>query len=71
MGRSTDVLVVGGGIVGAAIAYHLARRGVSVTLLEADRLASGATGRNLGFIWLHTRRVAVVVAGQHVYDDLP
>ncbi|MFL5689247.1 MAG: NAD(P)/FAD-dependent oxidoreductase [Chloroflexota bacterium] len=56
MTSSPDVLVIGGGIVGAATAYHLARRGVSVTLLEAERLASGATGRNLGFIWLHTRR---------------
>jgi glycine/D-amino acid oxidase-like deaminating enzyme len=54
---SPDVLVIGGGIVGAASAYHLARRGASVTLLEQDRLASGATGRNLGFIWVHTRRV--------------
>src|SRR3954465_13863224 len=53
---SPDVLVIGGGIAGAATAYHLARQGASVTLLEADRLASGATGRNLGFIWLHTRR---------------
>jgi glycine/D-amino acid oxidase-like deaminating enzyme len=52
-----DVLVIGGGIVGAASAYHLARRGASVVLLEAERLAFGATGRNLGYIWLHTRRV--------------
>ncbi len=52
-----DVLVIGGGIVGAASAYHLARRGLSVTLLEANELAYGATGRNLGYIWLHTRRV--------------
>ena len=56
MSTSTDVLVIGGGIVGAATAYHLSRRGASVILLESDRLASGATGRNLGFIWLHTRR---------------
>ncbi|HEY8636252.1 MAG TPA: FAD-binding oxidoreductase [Candidatus Limnocylindrales bacterium] len=56
MASSTDVLVIGGGIVGAATAYQLAKRGASVTLLEADRLASGATGRNLGFIWLHTRK---------------
>jgi glycine/D-amino acid oxidase-like deaminating enzyme len=55
--RTSDVLVIGGGIVGAATAYHLARRGASVTLVESERLAFGATGRNLGYIWLHTRRV--------------
>jgi len=53
---SPDVLVIGGGIVGAASAYHLARRGASVTLVEAEQLAYGATGRNLGYIWIHTRR---------------
>jgi len=53
---STDVLVIGGGIVGAASAYHLAKSGVRVTLLEAETLAYGATGRNLGFIWVHTRK---------------
>jgi glycine/D-amino acid oxidase-like deaminating enzyme len=53
---SPDVLVIGGGIVGTATAYHLARRGASVTLLEAKELAYGATGRNLGYIWVHTRR---------------
>ncbi len=51
-----DVLVIGGGIVGTATAYQLARRGASVTLLEASSLAFGATGRNLGYIWVHTRR---------------
>jgi glycine/D-amino acid oxidase-like deaminating enzyme len=53
---SPDVLIIGGGIVGSASAYHLARRGASVTLLEANELAYGATGRNLGYIWIHTRR---------------
>ena len=56
MTSSPDVLVIGGGIVGAATAYQLAQRGASVVLLEAERLAFGATGRNLGYIWLHTRR---------------
>jgi glycine/D-amino acid oxidase-like deaminating enzyme len=53
----SEVLVIGGGIVGAASAYYLARAGVEVTLLEAESLAWGATGRNLGFIWVHTRKV--------------
>lgn len=40
-----DVVVVGGGIIGASAAYHLAHAGFSVKLLEADDYASGATGR--------------------------
>jgi len=72
---SPDVLVIGGGIVGAASAYHLARRGADVLLLEADQLASGATGRNLGFIWVHTRRVGpeldLVMATRTGLEDLP
>jgi glycine/D-amino acid oxidase-like deaminating enzyme len=59
---TTDVLVIGGGIVGASSAYHLARRGASVILLEAEQLAFGATGRNLGYIWLHTRRAGPELA---------
>jgi glycine/D-amino acid oxidase-like deaminating enzyme len=54
---SADVVVIGGGIVGAATAYELARRGVAVTLVEAESLAFGATGRNLGYVWVHTRRI--------------
>lgn len=56
MTNSPDVLVIGGGIVGSASAFHLARRGASVVLLEANELAYGATGRNLGYVWVHTRR---------------
>ncbi|MFL5866033.1 MAG: NAD(P)/FAD-dependent oxidoreductase [Thermoleophilaceae bacterium] len=45
--------VVGGGVVGAATTLALARRGVAVTLLEAeDRLGLGASGTNSGI--LHT-----------------
>jgi len=45
-----DVVVVGGGIIGTSCAYELARRGASVTLLEKDEIAAGASGRNLGYL---------------------
>ncbi len=46
-----DVVVVGGGVIGAACAHALASRGVSVTLVERDELAAGASGRNQG-LWV-------------------
>lgn len=55
-GALAAVVIVGGGIVGAASAYYLAKRGFRVTLLEARDLAYGASGRNLGYVWLHNRR---------------
>lgn len=46
-----DVVIVGGGIIGAACASELARRGMSVTLIERDELAAHASGRNQG-LWV-------------------
>jgi glycine/D-amino acid oxidase-like deaminating enzyme len=44
MSSSPDVVVVGAGVVGAACAYHLARAGVRVRLLERSYVASGSSG---------------------------
>lgn len=43
-----DVLVVGGGFAGLSAALEMAQQGLSVVLLEADRIGSGASGRNGG-----------------------
>jgi len=44
-------VVVGGGVVGTSIAWHLARQGIGeVTLLERDRLGSGTTWHSAGNI---------------------
>jgi glycine/D-amino acid oxidase-like deaminating enzyme len=47
---SAEVAVLGGGLTGTAAAYFLASRGCRVALLERDVLASGASGRNAGFL---------------------
>lgn len=48
-----EVVIVGGGIVGASIAYHLAKRGVrDVVVLERDQIGSGSTTRNAGGVRL-------------------
>ena len=45
-----DVCVIGGGLAGITTAREVARRGWSVVLLEAGRLAGSASGRNTGFV---------------------
>jgi glycine/D-amino acid oxidase-like deaminating enzyme len=53
MRRTADVVIVGGGIVGASIAYHLTRKGArDVIVVERDRLGAGSTGKNAGGIRL-------------------
>jgi len=50
---SADVVIVGGGVIGASIAYHLGLRGAGrVIVLERDRLGTGSTGKNAGGIRL-------------------
>jgi glycine/D-amino acid oxidase-like deaminating enzyme len=48
--RSAEVAIVGGGVGGLATAWHLADRGIRSTIVEARAVASGASGRNGGFL---------------------
>jgi glycine/D-amino acid oxidase-like deaminating enzyme len=48
----TDVLVIGGGIAGAALAYELARDGVDVVLVDRGELNREASGTNAGSMHL-------------------
>jgi sarcosine oxidase subunit beta len=50
---SADVVIVGGGVIGASIAYHLSLRDAGpIIVLERDRLGTGSTGKNAGGIRL-------------------
>src|SRR5579871_5613956 len=48
--RTADVVIIGGGIMGASVAYHLARRGCAnvVVLERAEMFGLGSTGLNAG-----------------------
>ncbi|MER6069540.1 FAD-binding oxidoreductase [Streptomyces sp. NPDC001817] len=46
--NSSDVIVVGAGMVGAACAYHAARAGLSVTVIDRGSVAGGTTGAGEG-----------------------
>ena len=51
-----DVLIVGGGVIGCAVAYELAKEGLRVTLLERAGLCAGASGANAALIWPQAMR---------------
>ncbi|TJV02115.1 MAG: FAD-binding oxidoreductase, partial [Mesorhizobium sp.] len=48
--KSADVVIIGGGVIGVATALFLARRNISVTLLEKGRIAAEQSSRNWGWI---------------------
>lgn len=74
-----SIIVVGAGIVGASLAYHLASKGASVLVVEAEDIACGASGRSFG--WINTSYVgndpiaalrgAAIQAYRHLQAQVP
>jgi sarcosine oxidase subunit beta len=70
----SDVLVVGGGLHGSSSAFHMARRGARVTVLEADYVGRHSSGVNAGGVRTlgrHDAEIALSLASRDVWFDLP
>src|SRR6266498_2206102 len=53
MNQTYDAIVIGAGVMGASIAFHLAERGLKIAILERRVAASGATGHSSGLVRMH------------------
>jgi sarcosine oxidase subunit beta len=73
IGRA-DVVVVGGGAIGSAVAYYLARDGAKVVLVERNAIGSGASSANPGAVNLITKKpgpaLRLAQASQRLYASL-
>ena len=71
--RESDVLVIGGGLHGSSSAFHLARRGVAVTVLEADYVGRHASGVNAGGVRTLGRpveEIPLALMSREIWHDL-
>lgn len=64
-----EILVVGGGVTGVAIAYDLALRGAKVTLVERGSLGAGTSGRTHGLLHSGCRYIADISVARECYTE--
>lgn len=53
MSTTADAVIIGGGVTGTSLAYHLAKAGVRVVLLEKKHLCAGGTGKSTAVVRMH------------------
>ena len=72
MSASADVAIVGGGIIGCALAAFLAEDGARVRLYEREEVAAGASGRNSGLLQhpMDEALTDVFAASEALYAEL-
>lgn len=53
MNQTYDAIIIGAGVMGSSLAFHLAERGLKPAILERKVTASGATGHSSGLVRMH------------------
>lgn len=73
--RTADVIVIGGGVIGSSVAYHLSKKKVGVVLLERGDFASGTSSACDGLVFLQSKKpgphLELAMASRARFDDLP
>ena len=61
MSKKHDVVIIGAGAIGCSIAYHLARRGITSTIIEKEYIGARASGKAWAVVsyphWFIERRI--------------
>ncbi len=73
MAKVYDCVIIGGGVVGCATAYYLAKKGLKVLLCEKKYLCAGATGRCGGGIrqqWSTEGNTLLAMASRKIFENL-
>ncbi|MBO9445532.1 FAD-binding oxidoreductase [Ruegeria sp. R14_0] len=71
--KAVDVVVIGGGIIGASTALELSERGASVLLCEKGQIAGEQSSRNWGWVRLglrDPREIPLMIEAHRVWQDL-
>ena len=72
--RNPRVVVIGGGVIGASVTYHLSLAGVPVVLVEKRGMTSGTSGACSGKVWLGTKKPGIHLklaqASLELFEDL-
>jgi len=72
--KASEVVVIGGGFLGASTAYHLAKQGVEVTVVDRSEISRQASGSNWGYVWVQTQPAGhsldLALASATMYETL-
>lgn len=69
------MIVIGGGVIGASVAYYLSKKKIGVLLLERSDFASGTSGACDGMIFMQSKKpglhLALALKSRRIFEDLP
>lgn len=70
----SDVVVIGAGVIGSSIAFHLTQRGLSVALIDKNEPAGGTSGACDGLVFCQSKKpgthLKMAMASKQILDDL-